>query len=275
MRHIAAIVLILGLCLPQALIAGVVLQDSKIDSSKIKVGAYAEVIYGMGERNQVSGTWEKLDTVQGYIKAVDAESLTIGRGFWKEQIAFERIQKLIMAESGREIDRLKETTDTLSVKNNRLKRQQSTDVAPRRIVRKLAGGVLGGGLFALAGGLVGAAMSDCTEDETFCKLGDSLIGGWFGYVVGVPVGINRMDAHDRSTYTLVGSLIGGAASFAVFKMVENETVEKIWPAFVISPLISSIIMSEFFRKPPEARRVSIGLLPGPKGRVSAVATLRF
>ena len=84
-----------------------------------------------------------------------------------------------------------------------------------------------------------------------------------------------MDAHDRFTYSLAGSAIGGAASLAVFKMVENETAEKIWPALVICPLIGSTIMSEFFRKPLESRRVSIGLLPGPKGRLSAVATLRF
>ena len=84
-----------------------------------------------------------------------------------------------------------------------------------------------------------------------------------------------MDAHDRFTYSLAGSAIGGAASLAVFKMVENEIAEKIWPALVICPLIGSTIMSEFFRKPSEVHRVSIGLLPGPKGRVSAVATLRF
>ncbi len=71
MTHIIAIVLILGLCLPQALIAGVILQASEIDSSKVKVGAYAEVIYGRGEQDQVSGEWEKLNTAQGYIKAVD------------------------------------------------------------------------------------------------------------------------------------------------------------------------------------------------------------
>ena len=70
MTHIAAIILILGLCLPQALMAGVVLQAGEIDSSKVEVGAYAEVIYGTGERDQVSGKWEKLDTAQGYIKAV-------------------------------------------------------------------------------------------------------------------------------------------------------------------------------------------------------------
>ena len=47
MTHIAAIVLILGLCLPQALLAGVVLKAGEIDSSKVEVGAYAEVILKM------------------------------------------------------------------------------------------------------------------------------------------------------------------------------------------------------------------------------------
>ncbi|MCY3868961.1 MAG: hypothetical protein OXG87_05340 [Gemmatimonadetes bacterium] len=116
MARIATIVLVLSVFLPQALLAGVVLKAGKIDSSNVEVGAYAEVIYGTGKRDQVSGKWEKLDTVEGYIKAVDQESLTIGRGFWKEQITFERIQKLILAESYREIDRLKETTDSLSVR---------------------------------------------------------------------------------------------------------------------------------------------------------------
>ena len=120
MVRIAAIVLVLGMCMSETSLAGMILKAGEIDSSKVEIGAYAEVIYGMGERDQVSGKWERLDSVEGYIKAVDAESLTIGRGFWKEQITFERIQKLILAESGREIDRLKEMTDTLSIrKENR------------------------------------------------------------------------------------------------------------------------------------------------------------
>ena len=165
-----------------------------------------------------------------------------------------------------EIDKLKETTDTLSVK-----KENKT----RRIVGKLAGGILGGVLFGLVGGVAGGAISDCTEDQTFCKLGDSLTGGWFGYVAGVPIGMNRMDTQDRFTCSLAGSAIGGAASLAVFKMVKDETAERIWPALVICPLVGSTIMSELFRKPPEIRGVSIGLLLGPKGRLSAIATLRF
>ncbi len=177
------IVLILGLCLPQTLLAGVILEAGEIDSSKIKVGAYAEVIYGMGERDQVSGEWGKLGTAQGYIKAIDAESLTIGRGFWKEQIAFERIKKLILAASNREMDRLKETTDTLSVIDNRRQEENSTG-SGGRIVKKLAGGVLGGIVLGIAGGFANAAITDCKRDDPFCELGKFVTGGWYGYVVG-------------------------------------------------------------------------------------------
>ena len=254
---------------PQTLIAGVVLQAGEIDSSKVKLGAYAEVIYGTGERDQVSGKWKKLDTAQGYIKAVDAESLTIGRGLWKEQIAFERIQKLIMAASGREIDRLKETTDTLSVTDNRQQEHHSTGGG--RIAKKLAGSVLGGVLGGMTVGMTGAAIIGCSEaeDTPFCEIDNLSVFVGFGYLVGIPIGMNRMDPHDRFTYSLAGSLIGGAASLAL-----TDAKYEFWP-LIICPLVGATIMSEFFRKPPEDSRVSIGLLPGPKGRLSAVAILRF
>ena len=267
MVRIAAIVLVLSVSFPQALLAGVVLKAGEIDSSKVTVGAYAEVIYGKGERDQVSRKWEKLDTVRGYIKAVDRESLTIGRGFWKERIVFERIQKLILAESDREIDRLKKTTDTLSVIDNRQQGQNSTGGG--RIAKKLAGSVLGGIMFGMTVGLTGAAIVDCPEDASFCEIENFFILGWYGYVVGLPIGMNRMDPHDRFSYSLAGSLIGGAASLAL-----TNSKEEFW-TLIICPLVGATIMSEFFRKPPEVRRVSIGLLSGPKGRIHAVATLRF
>ncbi len=111
MARMAVIVLILGICLPEALQAGVVLEAGEIDSSKVRVGVFAEVVYGKGKRDPVSGEWEKLGRVSGYIKAVDAERLTIalGEGALKEQIAFTRIQKLLLAESSRDMDRLKDT----------------------------------------------------------------------------------------------------------------------------------------------------------------------
>ena len=103
MARSAATVLILWLCLPEVLLARVVLEAGEIDSGKVRVGVFAEVVYGKGTRDPVSGQWEKLTTASGYIKAVDAERLTIalGEGALKEQIAFARIQKLIIAEPSR------------------------------------------------------------------------------------------------------------------------------------------------------------------------------
>ena len=261
MTHIVAIVLILGLCLPQTLLAGVVLQAGEIDSSKVKVGVYAEVIYGIGEQDQVSGKWEKLGTAQGYIKAVDQESLTIGRGLWKEQIAFKRIQKLILAESGREIDRLKETTDTLSAKKEN---------GISRMTKKLGCGALTGFLSSILGSVIAISMSECRPEYPLCTYLPFAIGGGIGWVVGVPVGVSLCDPHDQFKYSLAGSLIGGAAGLGVLYRSEDS-----WSAFVMCPLVGATILSELTRKLPENRRISIGLLPGPKGRLSAVATLRF
>ena len=104
MVRIATVVLMLGMCMPEALLARVVFEAGEIDSSTIKPGAYVEVIYGKGERDPVSGEWEKLDTVKGYIKAIDSETLTIGERFWKKEIPLERIQKLTIPDTDREMD---------------------------------------------------------------------------------------------------------------------------------------------------------------------------
>ena len=80
-------------------------ENGEIDSSTVKPGAYVEIIYGRGERDLVSGEWERLDTARGYIQTIDAERLVIGERFWKKDIALERIQKLIISDSAREVGR--------------------------------------------------------------------------------------------------------------------------------------------------------------------------
>ena len=263
MARIAAIILVLFM--PETILAWVAFEAGEIDSSKVEIGTYAEIIYGKGERDPVSGRWKKLNTARGYIKAVDRESLTIGRGLWKEQIAFEHIQKLILAESDREIDRLKETPDSLSVRKEN---------GNSRMTKKLGCGALVGFLSGIVGTGVAAPMGDCRSKDPGCFFAPLAIGGGIGWVVGAPIGVSLCDPHDRFTYSLAGSLMGSTVSLAVLK-VDEKTAQKLWPALVISPLIGAAIMSELFRRPLEDRRVSIGLLPGPKGRVFAVATLRY
>ena len=118
MARIAAIVLVLVLCMPETLLAWVTFEAGEIDSSTVKPGAFVEIIYGRGEREPVSGEWERLDTAKGYIQAIDAERLIIGERFWKKVIALDRIQKLIIETSDRNKKRkssLESGTELLSV----------------------------------------------------------------------------------------------------------------------------------------------------------------
>ncbi len=103
MVRIAAIVWMLSVCMPETLLAGVVFEAGEIDSSTVKPGAYVEIIYGSGERDPVSGVWERLDTAKGYIQAIDAERLVIGERFWKKEIALDRIQKLTIPDATHEM----------------------------------------------------------------------------------------------------------------------------------------------------------------------------
>lgn len=251
MVRIATIILVLFM--PETIRAGVVLKAGEIDSSKVKVGAYAEVIYG---------TDEKLSTAHGYIQAVDAESLTISQGLGK-RIAFEHIRQLILAESSFEMDRLKKTTDILFLR----KENKS-----RRVVGKLVGGILGGPLFTLLGGVIGANINEntCKDSNDFCIDDEVALGAVVGYLAGVSWGVSWVDPHDRFIGTLGGTLIGGATG-----IVMTSSKEELWPSFLIGPIIGATIMSELTRKPPEARHFSVGLAPNSDGRLSAIVTLRF
>ncbi len=237
----------------ETIMAGVVLEAGEIDSSKVEVGAYAEVIYGMGE---------KLSTASGYIHAVDAESLTIGQGFGK-RIAFERIRQLILAESSFGMDRFKKTTDILLVK---------IENKSRRIVGKVVGGVLGGPFFTILGGVIGANINEnvCENSSDICIDDEVALGAVVGYLAGVSWGVSWADPHDRFIGTLGGTLIGGATGIALTK-----TKEELWPSFLIGPIIGATIMSELTRRPPGASRFSVGLAPNSDGKLSAIATLRF
>ena len=99
--RVAAIVLMLGWIMPKSLRAGAVLEAGEIDSSTVKVGAFAVVIYGQGERQPVSeDNQERLVTARGYIQALDWEQgwliLAVERDGWQERIAFDRIQRLVL-----------------------------------------------------------------------------------------------------------------------------------------------------------------------------------
>ena len=162
---------------------------------------------------------------------------------------------------------------TVSYRDGESRHGTDEDTASERIAGKLGAGLLSGVVCVLPGVfLVGPALAtnaNCDGGDTFCELGYSLLGGYAGYVVGVSIGVSIWDSHDRFMYSLAGSILGAGAAFAVKS--ESFTIA------ICSPLIMATLASEWFRDSPETRRFSVGLaaVPDTKGRLSAVAVLRF
>ncbi len=147
----------------------------------------------------------------------------------------------------------------------------------KRITNKLVAGTFVGGVGAVVGGIVGysSGIGDCSDDpDDLCGL-DALVTGLFvgsiGYMVGAAIGVSRSDSRDRFISSLGGSVVGFIGSIGL--TIVSKGV--LWPSLFIGPPAMATYWSEKSRKPPAARRVSVDLLPNPKGGLSAVATLRF
>jgi hypothetical protein len=143
--------------------AEVVLEAGEIDGSRVDVGAFAVVIHGQGERHPISGEWESLVTVRGYIQAVDAKSLILNRGQkgWLERIAVERIQTLVLVgppspgpangDSTQAAVEVKMPTVAALPLRPAKGDDRETD---KRIARKLSAGALGGIVFGSISGFL-------------------------------------------------------------------------------------------------------------------------
>ena len=239
----------------------VVLQVGEIDSSTVEVGALAVVVYGTGERHSVSGEWAKLDTVKGYIKAVNQRRLIVGLepDGWSKWISSDRIQRLsLMGLPSTLADGEGEEATFLKKGNWR-----------SRFPRKYAVGSLSGGAFAIIGFVAGLADNHCTdfkENELICIGNSPLWGMSIGYVVGTAFGVSITDPHDKFMYTLAGSLLGFGAGFVGEKKV---------PLSIILPLPMAIFASEWMRSSSGKSRISVSLISNARRPLSTVAILRF
>ena len=151
--------------------------------------------------------------------------------------------------------------------------------AGKRVAQKLMSGTLVGSFGAIMGGFATYSLGvlgdqDCEwEDDPFLNVCDAHLRaftlGALGYTVGGAIGVHRVDPYDRFIPTLAGSASGFIAGLFVGIGVGNPL------PLLLGPPVLSAIASEWWRKPPEPRRFSVGLVPDRRGRLSAVATLRF
>ena len=152
----------------------------------------------------------------------------------------------------------------------------------KRVALKLIAGTLGG----VVGATIVATSLPCFSTDyngnrpPFCdSLEPALL---YGYPAGTAIGvtaidINTSDPHDKSIKSLIKSLglsLGGS-TVGLIGGLGLALISPLWPSPLVGPIVGATLASELWRKPLASRRISVGLMPNPWGRLSAIATLRF
>ena len=202
-------------------------------------GRYVEVTY--------RGEYGKAETVEGFVREMDETELTVYQGGLRRRIPVDRIGILMVGDDASQLQQARRVMD----------REYELDTRDIRIIKKLFGGALGGGLLGGLGVLAGS--------KTGGGVGAVIVLSGIGYVIGVPIGMSWNDPYDKFIYTMAGSLIGGGVGYALLD----------YYTFFTGSFIGSLIMSELFRNKIKVRRFSVGFAPDREGNLSAVATLRF
>ena len=146
-----------------------------------------------------------------------------------------------------------------------------------RLLAKVGAGTVSGIAFTALSIPVQAAIYQPSGDpdaDAYRGVAFLLVGAAIGCSVGFPFGVSSVDPYDSLPKTLLAGVIPGAVGFSALLL--NQENEDIASFFVyVVPVISSPIVSELWRQPPQARRVSFALSPTLNGGLSAVAQLRF
>ena len=154
------------------------------------------------------------------------------------------------------------------------KQKKKEDEAGIRLVKKLTAGALCGVGGAFLGAVIAEGQHQAIEgDPGIGNFVAFMIGIWGGNIVGTAVGVSVADPQDNFLITLVGSALFGAVPIAI--ATEGASENLIILSGLLGPIVGAMITSELSRKPPQARRVSVGLVPNLKGGLSAVSVLRF
>ena len=154
----------------------------------------------------------------------------------------------------------------------------------KRVALKLITGTVGG----LMGVMIVVESLPCYSKDyhgdrpIFCdSLGPALL---YGYPTGIAIGVSSVtvktvDPRVRSNMSRIKSLgvsLGGSAVGLIGGiLLTHVNADVFWPSFFIGPIVGATWASERWCPPSAARRISVGLVPNPRGSLSAVAALRF
>ncbi len=300
MRRLFVAMLLVMLCLAEGVVEAeggaaqteVVLTGDELERHPIEAGMLVEIVYGEGARHGFSGAWEKLVRVHGVVERVDWErrQLVVAQeeDEAKETVAVDRIQTMTVIGRAELVDSQTqgEPSDSLIAKEiaalERWPHAPFDDIENRRlrVLAKLGTGTVSCVVFTV---LTMGALEEIWERtgdpdaDAYRAIGFILTGSIVGCVVGFPIGVTSVDPYDSSLRTLLAGAIPGAMGLGVIRADQNREGTAALLMYVV-PVISSLIVSEQSRKPPQSSqnsRVSFGLAPALNGGFSASATLRF
>ena len=151
----------------------------------------------------------------------------------------------------------------------------------KRVALKLIAGTLGGVIgFAMVASSLPCFPDDYpVYDDPLCKSTEAALR--YGYPVGIAVGVSLVGPRDRPIpitsliRPLVPSSSGSAVGLIGGIWLTSVNDDVFWPSIAVFPIVGATLASELWRKPPQARRVSVALSPTLNGGLSAVAQLRF
>lgn len=179
----------------------VVLERGEVIASQIWVGAFAEVIYRGDDGNNT--------TANGKVKEILPHALVIGKGFWKETIAFELIDVLILGDDVARVEMVKKLRDDES---HMRRAPSNTSVVFGQLFIGGGGVVVGTLAGASMGALVRAGTSDSLDGDFFYVPPEVVIGTVAGMVLGSAAGVHlaSLDKFENPVWgrALLGSLVG-------------------------------------------------------------------
>lgn len=178
-----------------------------------------------------------------------------------DHIAFANCGK----QTAQSFSRRSAASDSLSEQMKAAVKRYYTEDMTLRIAKKVAGGTVFCFAFTVLG-LWGSGGDGSYSDSGLEGAVLVLSTAAIGTSVGFPLGVSLVDPYDSFPKTL----LAGVIPIGLWRMGASG----FWTASIVS-VISSLTASELWRKPPQARRISVGLIPDSRGNLSAVATLRF
>lgn len=204
----------------------------------------------------------KVETAEGFVRAMDETELAIRRDKGEKVIPRAWIEELMVCDNPFQLLH----AQNLLRLGRPLKR---TDDGWDPGVGTL--GILG----AIGGGVIGWVVgTDCESDGggiPLCAPLYSFCGVFIGGGIGIGIAVLRQKSHGQFGVAMTGSAMGLGAGAIMTTAIDR----KLWPSLLVGPIVAVAMMSKRSHQTLEPRRFSVGLAPAPDGSVSALATLRF